>query len=366
MRGYRNDELVTRWVQLGVFSPINRLHASNSPFQGKEPWRYKGEARNVISEMLRERHRLIPYLYTMNYRAWKDGEPLVQPLYYQWSEAPEAYTYRNQYCFGSRLMVAPITTPRIPGVNVAKVTAWLPQGTWYDLYTGMVYTGGRILDLYRDLQSIPVLAPAGAILPCTDEIAATQASANPTSLHIKVFAGADGAFTLYEDDNATQAYQNGVCVTTTLTYQEQGEQAVFTVHPAQGTLELIPAVRSFIIDLAGFSDAPVEVRVGGTVRPACTSYDALRRVLRVTVSDVPVTAELRVTLCLADRQPGNDVKERCFRFLDQAEISFEQKDAIYRCITEAQHQTVLLGQLHAMNLDRDLYGALMEILTAWE
>ena len=368
MHGYRNDELVTRWVQLGVFSPINRLHASNSPFQGKEPWRYKGEARQVMSEALRERHRLVPYLYTMNYRAWKEGAPLVEPLYYRWSEAPEVYEHKTQYCFGTQLMVAPVTSPRIDGLNMAKVAAWLPEGTWYDMYTGMVYTGGRTLDLYRSLDSIPVLAPAGAILPLTDEISGTQAASNPASLRIKVFAGADGDFTLYEDDNTTQKYLDGVCVTTPMTYREGNGRAVFTVHPAQGTLELIPAKRSFTVELMGFADAAgaVEAKVGGAAVPTKTAYDAFRRALTVTVEDVPVETGVEIALSLEHRKMGNDTVERCFRFLDQAEVEFDLKDAIYRCITRESRTSVLLGQLNAMELNRDLYGALLELLTAWE
>lgn len=144
----------------------------------------------------------------------------MEPLYYRWSEAPEAYEHPDQYFFGTQLMAAPVTSPRIDGLNVAKVPVWLPEGTWYDCYTGMVYTGGRTLDLYRSLDSIPVLAPAGAILPLTDEITGAQAASNPASLRIKVFAGADGDFTLYEDDNTTQKYLDGVCLTTPMTYRE--------------------------------------------------------------------------------------------------------------------------------------------------
>jgi alpha-glucosidase (family GH31 glycosyl hydrolase) len=367
MHGYRNDELVTRWVQLGVYSPINRLHASNSPFQGKEPWRYKGEARQAMSEALRERHRLVPYLYTMNHRAWKEGRPLVEPLYYRWSEAPEAYEHPDQYFFGTQLMAAPVTSPRIDGLNVAKVPVWLPEGTWYDLYTGMVYTGGRTLDLYRSLDSIPVLAPAGAILSLTDEITGAQAASNPASLRIKVFAGADGDFTLYEDDNTTQKYLDGVCVTTPMTYREVDGRAVFTVHPAQGELSLVPAKRTFTVELMGFADAAgaVEAKVGGAAVPAKTSYDSFRRVLSVTVEEVPAQAGLEISLGLEHRQEGNDTLERCFRFLDQAELSFDLKDEIYRCITGEPRIPVLLGQLSAMELDRDLYGVLLEILTAW-
>lgn len=367
MHGCRDDELVARWLQLGVFSPINRLHASNSPFQGKEPWRYKGEARKAMEEALRERHRLIPYLYTMNYRSWKEGRPLVEPLYYRWSEAEEAYRHPTQYLFGTQLMVALVTSPRIPGLNVAKVTAWLPEGVWYDVYTGLAYTGARTLDLYRGLDSIPVLAPAGAILPLTDEITGGQAASNPASLRIRVFAGADGDFTLYEDGNTTQDYLRGVCATTSMTYREEGGRAVFTVQPAQGVLELIPQSRSVTLELMGVADTAdtVQARAGGAALPVRTAYDPFRRVLTAAAAGVPAETGVEISLSLADRPQGNAVAERCFRFLDQAEIDFDRKDRIYRCLTQEKRIPVLLGELNAMGLDRELYGALLELLTAW-
>ena len=104
-------------------------------------------------------------------------------------------------------MVAAVTTPRVKDLNVAKTAVWLPDGVWYDLYTGLRYEGGRMVDMYRTLDSIPVLAKAGGILVMTDEIRGTEAEKNPESLKIKVFPGADGNFRLYEDDNETCAYE---------------------------------------------------------------------------------------------------------------------------------------------------------------
>ena len=101
------------------------------------------------------------------------------------------------------LLVAPITAPRIAGINVAEVKVWLPEGIWHDIYTGMVNEGNRTLNMYRDLNSVPVLAKAGAIVQFTDEIKGSEAIKNPSSLCVKVYAGADGSFELYEDDNET-------------------------------------------------------------------------------------------------------------------------------------------------------------------
>ena len=91
-----------------------------------------------------------------------------------------------------------------------EVKTWLPEGIWYDIYTGMIYDGNRILDMYRDLNSIPVLAKAGAIIPLTEEISANEAQENPNSFVLNVFAGADGNFTMYEDDNKTRDFEKCV------------------------------------------------------------------------------------------------------------------------------------------------------------
>ena len=164
-KGYRDDELATRWVQLGVFSPVNRLHSGLNPFNTKEPWRFPPAAEHVMTDFLRLRHQLLPYLSTMNLRAHTDGEPLVQPMYYDHPDDLSAYDVPNQFMFGSELLVAPITTPADPATGLGRVKAWLPEGTWTDVFTGLTYTGGRTIYLHRDLSSIPVLAKAGAIVP---------------------------------------------------------------------------------------------------------------------------------------------------------------------------------------------------------
>ena len=280
MLGYKDDEMTARWTQYGIFSPIMRLHSSCSDFNGKEPWRFKKETEVVMEEALRERHRMMPYLYTMTYRSYQEDLPLVEPMYYEYPEAPEAYAVKNQYFFGDQLMVAAVTTPRVKGLNVAKTAVWLPDGVWYDIYTGLRYEGGRMVDMYRTLDSIPVLAKAGGILVMTDEIRGTEAEKNPESLNIRVFPGADGSFRLYEDDNETCAYENGACVFTEMDYKEKDykekDQAVFTIHPAQGKTELIPAKRAYTVEFCNFAKTgtdTVKVLVNGAETEAAVKYE---------------------------------------------------------------------------------------------
>lgn len=122
--GYKNDEMTVRWTQLGAFSPVLRLHSTSSEFNAKEPWRYRKEAELAMGEALRERHRMIPYLYTMNYRNYNEGLPMILPMYYEHPQEEAAYQVNNQFYFGSELLVAPVTSPRLKDLNVAEVTVW--------------------------------------------------------------------------------------------------------------------------------------------------------------------------------------------------------------------------------------------------
>ena len=366
MGGYKNDEMTTRWTQSGLYSPIMRLHSSCSEFNGKEPWRFKKEAELAMGDALRQRHQMVPYLYTMNYRAYKDGEPLIQPMYYDYPEEQSAYQVKNQFMFGSELLVSAITAPRIAGLNVAEVKVWLPKGTWYDIYTGVMYDGDRVISMYRDINSIPVLAKAGAILPFTDEISGVEATKNPSSLRLKVYAGAEGSFELYEDDNETCAYETGDCVKTLISYSEK-DRAELTIHPAAGNTALIPEKRSYTVELTGFKAADEKqavVTVNGQIVRAAVTYDAAKQAVIVKVPETDVTAEIQIRVDLELRQNSNQVQELCFRFLNQAEIAFGLKDQLYNLICKESRVPALLAQLQTMGLEEKLLSALTELITA--
>ena len=126
MLGFRDDELTIRWIQLGVFSPINRLHSSKNLFSGKEPWNLFPYEAEIEKDWLRLRHRLFPYIYTMNYRNHKELIPMILPMYYSHPEKDAAYHCRNQYWFDSQLIVSPITEPNDDRTRLGKTKVWLP------------------------------------------------------------------------------------------------------------------------------------------------------------------------------------------------------------------------------------------------
>lgn len=363
MLGVKDDEMMARWTQYGVFSPIMRLHSQYSEFCGKEPWRYKPEAATAMIDALRFRHKMLPYLYTMNHRCYDEGIPLILPLYYAEPNRAESYEHPNEYYFGSELLVLPITSPRIHGLNVAKEKLYLPAGIWYDIFTKRVYRGDREITIFRPLDKIPVFAKAGTILPLTDEIDPANVSENPKQLHICVYMGENGSFMLYEDDNETTAYETACSVQTTMKL----ENKQFTVYAAEGQTNLLPAARDYVLEFIGCSDPHEKIRVcvGGKDVPFTTAVDSALHTVSVAVLSVPVMADFQILLGNHSEYIGNDIYNDVFSFLDQAEIQFTWKDQIFNLVKNTSDRVLLLSKLAALDLPTDLYNALLELITAY-
>ena len=284
--GVRDDELQVRWVQLGVWSPILRLHSSNNPFLAKEPWAFPAETRAAIDEALRLRVRLVPYLHTMNRRAAVDRLPLVLPVYYEAPGVPAAYRSPNVFRFGSELVVAPITTPRDPVTLQGRATAWLPPGTWIDIATAIVHEGGRTVQLHRDTSGVPALLQAGGILPLAAEHE-TDATANPTHLEVLVAPGADGGFVLVEDDGTGTTPDTVPTVRTPLRWDQA--TGTLTIGAADGPAGIVPETRTWTVTVLGCPPTP-PLTVNEAAHPASATGSG-----RVSVTlTADVTAETTV------------------------------------------------------------------------
>ncbi|MDT2851711.1 glycoside hydrolase family 31 protein [Lactococcus lactis] len=201
MHGQKDEELSLRWLQLGVFSPINRLHSSNSAFTSKEPWHFGLETEQIMEEFLRFRHSLIPYLFSANIRTAKEGRALIEPMYYEYPLAEQAYKYKNQYLFGSELMISPITKKSDCILKMSGVSIWFPEGTWFDFFTGQIYEGGVELKIFREKKQYPVFARAGSIIPLSKNPLAKEKV--PSELVWYVFPGKPGEYELLEESNQT-------------------------------------------------------------------------------------------------------------------------------------------------------------------
>ncbi len=361
MLGDRNDERLLRWVQFGVFSPIMRLHSSSSAFVNKEPWVLGEPYHSIIAEFMRLRHRLIPYLYTENYRAYKEDRPLIRPMYYLLPDDERAYNVPCEYGFGENLIVGAITSPEDLELKQAAVNMVIPEGRWMDILNGRIYNGGRKRKLYRKLTEIPVLLKAGGILPLSMEDT-QNGTANPSALRLCVGSGADGSYTLYEDDGITMEYRDGKFVETRfdVSYKksdskdaamDNSDEIRISIQPAEGDLELIPEKRDYEIRIYGVmkTDKEISVKVQGTNTSDTeqaenntveTCYDEKRCILSIKVSDV-VTREGCEVITDGIIEAENDYRQQVFDILENCWMETEKKDQIFNAM---------------MNMDRDAFG----------
>lgn len=358
MRGVKDKELYVRWIQYGVFSPINRLHSTGGKYNGKEPWRFGQEAESIVKNQLQLRHHLVPYLYSMNVLTHKEGLPLIQPMYYQhpWNE--EAYTLKNQYYFGSELIVAPITTRLNEMLQLSHVKVWLPQGYWFDFFTGFKYKGGRYLDIYRSLENTPVFAKAGAIVPMDKKH--LNNTENPINLDLSIFAGATNTFNLYEDSGTSEKFDGTVTQISQKWHPDSSTDAIITVSKPIGNLNCLDPQRKLSIKMIGYQiDSPVQVLVDNK------RYDVeckdIKEGLLIELPMFATNTEYKIILENVLLKE-NMIEAAVEVLLDRAHIGFDDKEEIHALIFEGTNRQTVVGQLLAMNLDTELVKALSELL----
>lgn len=260
-RGTHDYEMYTRWVQLGVFSPILRLHSTNNDLSGKEPWNYCRQAENVVSDFMRLRHALIPYVYSMNRRTNKDGRALCEPLYYIEPESKEAYTCKNGFMFGSELLVCPVTTKRDKDTSAATTSVYLPSGRWTNVFNGKIYDGGKVVRVSSELEEMPVFAKEGAVIPLSlDEGNSVK---NPEKLKLKIYRG-NNTFTLYEDDGETFSYEKGEYSETEITVAEDKNNLTVKISGAKKS-PFMPEKREYVFEACDVEGAEkISVKCNGT------------------------------------------------------------------------------------------------------
>lgn len=362
--GSKDDQLATRWFQFGVFSPVNRLHSAASPFNSKEPWCFGPEAERIMARYLRLRHQLVPYLYTAMWASHTEGTAPVRPMYHAHPTAPEAYQVPNQYLFGAGLLVAPITSPVDPQTLHAEVTAWLPEGRWYDALDGRPYDGGRRIVLHRTLDDIPVLAPAGAIVPLAADPMADISSA-PEELLVKVFAGADGEYTLVEDDGTPDSDPTLRQETRfSFIWPAHGEG---TTADAELTVSVMPGGaartrRRLVIELVGAGAAEALVTESGTERRIPLTVASGATSTTLDLGTVDLTEPLRIRIPDA-YQLADQVRDRVFGVLDRAQIAYELKIEVMG-VVDRLNGAALLAELAALQLPGNLLGILTELVAA--
>ncbi len=298
--GIEDAELYTRWVQFGVFSPIFRLHCTKNPYQDRAPWSFGEDTFKIVRSAMRLRHALIPYMYSMAWRFTRTGIPLSAPMYYFYPEREEAYQCTNQYFFGDELLAAPFVSPRDPDTNMSQSSVWLPDGDWYDFFNGESFNGHRWLTVYGALDETPIFARAGAIVPLVPEDGLSSVE-TPAKLDVKIFPGANGEFTLYEDDGVSGAYLDGASSQIRFVQEWSEARQNFRIEPAQGDSRHLPPLRSFTLHFYGNRQPDqIKVMVNGGATEVESVWDESKGQLTIDSLKLSPADKLDVELSVSE------------------------------------------------------------------
>ena len=230
------QELYVRWMQYGLFCPVFRSHGADAP---REIWQFgqKGEpVYDAIEKQIRLRYRLLPYLYSTAWQVTSNNQSYLRPLFSDFAADKKVWDLTDEFMFGSSILAAPIVEAQytqekiiredamtgwerkeVSGESAAQAdwgetktaTKYLPKGAnWYDFWTGKLYKGGQNVVLTTTLDKVPMFVRAGSILPLGPEMQYVGEK-SWDNLEIRIYPGADGEFSLYEDEGDGYNYEQG-------------------------------------------------------------------------------------------------------------------------------------------------------------
>ncbi len=248
--GTPSPELFARWMQLGAFFPLFRVHCADT-FPRQEPWSFGAEVETISRNIIEQRYRLLPYFYTVLHHATVSGLPIIRPILMEFQDDPHTYALDDQFMVGSHLLVAPILTPKTDSRSV-----YLPAGAeWVNYRSEEKFSGGQSISVSARLSDPPpMFVRAGSIIPHWDLIQHTEQASTLPTVHLHFYAG-NGNSHLYEDDGKGKEYQRGrfklthlIChsddSSIRITTRTQGEYAppydtltwhIHTIHPLNPT-----------------------------------------------------------------------------------------------------------------------------------
>ncbi len=235
-------ELFVRWFQFGAFSPIFRVHGTRNPSEN-ELWSYGPDAQKILVDYDTLRYRLMPYIYSEAWQVTSNHRTLMRPLVMDWREDVEAQNISDEYLFGPAILVSPVTTE-----GATSRTVYLPQATWYDFWTGEKVDGGKRIQADAPLNKLPLFVRAGSIVPMGPKMEwSTEKPADP--IELRIYSGADGDFSFYEDGNDGYAYEKGAHATIAMHWDDGAK--TLTLGAREGSFPGMLIGRIFRLVLVG-------------------------------------------------------------------------------------------------------------------
>jgi alpha-D-xyloside xylohydrolase len=234
--GYR--ELYTRWIQFGAFLPMMRSHGTDTP---REPWRFGGPgdaSYDTIVKFIHLRYRLLPYIYSLAAMETRDDYTMMRMLAFDFRHDARVYHIADQYMFGPSVMVCPVTE-----AGAKQRSVYLPSGCdWYDFWTGRRYTGGQTIRAEAPIEILPLFVRAGSILPM-GPLVQHSGEALDAPIELRIYAGPEGQFNLYEDEGDNYNFELGRFTTIPIEWNDREHR--LTIAPRSGSFTGAVSRREF-------------------------------------------------------------------------------------------------------------------------
>jgi alpha-D-xyloside xylohydrolase len=252
-------ELYTRWIEFGAFCPMMRSHGTDAPREIYQFGKKGDKIYDAIDKYINLRYRLLPYIYSTSWDVTAHQSTMMRALMMDFAGDNRALDINDEYMFGKSLLVCPVTKPMyskisVQGTDTNRVgdfstikseEVYLPKGTdWIDFWTGEKSSGGQTINKETPIDVMPLYVRAGSIIPFGPKVEyATQKKWD--DLEIRVYPGADGKFTLYEDENDNYDYKKGIYSTITFTWDDA--KKVLTISNRHGSFPGMLKERKFSI-----------------------------------------------------------------------------------------------------------------------
>jgi len=242
-----NQELFTRWFQFGAFCPVFRIHGKGERALFSDNW--SANTKEILLRYDKLRYKLLPYIYSLAGKVTTDNYTIMRSLAFDFRNDSMVYNIPDQYMFGPAFMVCPVTEQLYTGTRAdsGKKTrkVYLPAGVkWYNFWTGESVNGGKTIDADAPIDIIPLFVKAGSIIPVGPTVEyATQPTQLPTE--IRVYPGANGKFTIYEDENDNYNYEKGDYAVFDISWNDK--ERILTIGDRKGHFNGMAEKRNFNI-----------------------------------------------------------------------------------------------------------------------
>ena len=252
--GFQDDvpggqgEVYARWVQFGAMSPALRVHMCGVEGLDRRPWTWAEPFASSMKKSYALRSKLFPYIYSSAKKCCEKGIPLLRPLYIDEPENENSYKYPSTYLFGDAFLVSPICSAGDESFT-AKKTLWLPEGTWYDVFSGEKFEGGKEYTVKHGIDTFPLFAKAGHPI-VTQPYTGRMASEKLTEPTVVIYKGASGEGTFYEDDGISEKVGFRL---TKIFYEEKESSIEITLEKEGGGFDGEVPVRNITFEIRNSS-----------------------------------------------------------------------------------------------------------------